>query len=219
LLKRLFAFCASLASAAGVYRDPVIRSLTYRDAGQRTYLPRSKRQRFLERRAPICTAREIRLRIPAVPPRCPAGIKLAGFSNQQFVNGVFGNPGLTFYGPTFESRSSAAIQVFCPNGLNSILDFGPVFSGPDQQCIPVGSDGNMGRNIFRGPAFKDVDLGLFKNAKVNERVNLQFRAEAFNLFNRVNLYNPIGNMGSPQFGQSVSAFPGRELQLGLKLLF
>lgn len=152
-------------------------------------------------------------------PNRPAGIKLAGFSNQQFVNGLFGNPALTFYGPTLESRSSAAIQAFCPNGLNSILDFGPVFSGADQQCIPVGSDGNMGRNIFRGPAFKDVDLGLFKNAKINERLNLQFRAEAFDLFNRVNLYNPIGNMGSPQFGQSVTAFPSRELQLGLKLLF
>lgn len=152
-------------------------------------------------------------------PNRPAGIKLAGFSNQQFVNGLFGNPALTFYGPTFESRSSSAIQVFCPNGLNSILDFGPAFSGPDQQCIPVGSNGNMGRNIFRGPAYKDVDLGLFKNTKLNERMNLQFRAEAFNLFNRVNLYNPIGSMGSPQFGQSVSAFASRELQLGLKLLF
>jgi outer membrane receptor protein involved in Fe transport len=147
-------------------------------------------------------------------PNLPAGLKLSGFSNQQFVNGLFGNPTLTFYGPTFESRTSSAIQVFCPRGLNSIIDFGP--SSP---CIPVGQDGNMGRNIFRGPAFKDVDLGLFKNTKVGERVNVQFRAEAFNLFNRVNLYNPNGNMGSPQFGQSVSAFASRQLQLGLKLLF
>jgi outer membrane receptor protein involved in Fe transport len=147
-------------------------------------------------------------------PNLPAGLKLSGFSNQQLVNGLFGSPALTFYGPTVESRTSSAIQVFCPNGLNSIIDFGP--SSP---CIPVGQDGNMGRNIFRGPAFKDVDLGLFKNTKVGERVNVQFRAEAFNLFNRVNLYNPIGNMGSPQFGQSVTAFPARELQLGLKLLF
>jgi hypothetical protein len=77
----------------------------------------------------------------------------------------------------------------------------------------------MGRNRFRGPASKDVDLGLFKNTKVGEHLNIQFRAEAFNLFNRVNLYNPIGNMGSPQFGQSVSAFPAREVQLGLKFLF
>jgi hypothetical protein len=148
-------------------------------------------------------------------PDVPAGgIKTSGFSNQQFANGVFGNPSLTFYGPTFESLTSAAIQVFCPNGLNSILDF-----GPSATCVPVGQDGNLGRNVFRGPAFKDVDLGLFKNTKIGERLNVQFRAEAFNLFNRVNLYNPIGNMGSPQFGQSTAAFPSREFQLGLKLVF
>lgn len=151
-------------------------------------------------------------------PDRPAGISTGGFSNQQFINGLFGDPSLTF-SPSGSSRYSAAISVFCPNGLNSILDFGPVNSGPDSQCIPVGSNGNMGRNIFRGPAFKDVDFGLFKNTKVNERLNIQFRAEAFNLFNRVNLYNPIGNLGSPQFGQSISAFAPRQIQLGLKLLF
>jgi hypothetical protein len=152
-------------------------------------------------------------------PNLPAGTKLSGFSNQQFVNGLFGNPTLTIYGATFSSRTSQAIQVFCPNGLNSILDFGPVSSGPNAQCVPVGQNGNMGRNIFRGPAFKDVDLGIFKNTKVGERLNIQFRAEAFNLFNRVNLYNPIGNMGSPQFGQSTAAFPSRQMQIGLKLIF
>ena len=152
-------------------------------------------------------------------PNRPAGIQQAGFSNQQFVNGLFGNPVVTLYGATLESRTSAAIERFCPNGLNSIIDFGPVFSGPNAQCIPVGSNGDLGRNSFRGPAFKDVDLGLFKNTKVTERVNIQFRAEAFNVFNRVNLYNPVGNMGSSQFGQSVTAFEPRELQLGLKVLF
>ncbi len=153
-------------------------------------------------------------------PNLPPGLKLNGFSNQGFVNGLFGNPALTIYGPTFESRTSAAIQVFCPNGLNSIEDFGQSPANPaNATCVPIGSDGNMGRNIFRGPAFYDVDLGLFKNTKVGERLNIQFRAEAFNLFNRVNLYNPIGNMGSPQFGQSVSSFPSRQIQLGLKLLF
>ena len=148
-------------------------------------------------------------------PNLPAGQKLSGFSNQQFVNGLFGNPALTVYGPTFESRTSQAIEVFCPNGLNSIEDYGQ----SADTCVPLGSNGNMGRNIFRGPAFYDVDLGLFKNTKVGERLNIQFRAEAFNLFNRVNLYNPIGNMGSPQFGQSTAAFPSRQIQLGLKLLF
>ncbi len=147
-------------------------------------------------------------------PNAVPGLKLSGFSNQQFVNGLFGNPTLTFYGPTFESLTSQAIQVFCPNGLNSIIDF-----GPSSTCVPVGQSGNLGRNVFRGPAFKDVDLSIVKNTKIRERLTIQFRMDAFNLFNRVNLYNPIGNMGSSQFGQSIAAFPARELQYGVKFLF
>ena len=53
-------------------------------------------------------------------------------------------------------------------------------------------------------------------SKLVERANLQFRAEAFNLFNRVNLYNPAGDMGSQLFGQSTQAFGAREIQLSLE---
>ena len=86
-----------------------------------------------------------------------------------------------------------------------------------QRFVNVIAD--QAKNIFAGPVFKDVDLGLFKNTKVSERLNIQFRAEAFNLFNRVNLYNPNGNMGSPQFGQSTAAFPSRQMQLSLRFIF
>ncbi len=150
-------------------------------------------------------------------PNRPAGIKTSGFNNSQFVNGLFGNPTTTYYGAF--SRTSQAIQTFCPLGLNSILDFGPVLNGPGSQCIPVGENGNLSRNAFRGPALKDVDLSLVKDIKLVERVNLQFRAEAFNLFNRVNLFNPVGDMGSQLFGQSTAAFDAREIQLSLKLTF
>jgi outer membrane receptor protein involved in Fe transport len=147
-------------------------------------------------------------------PNRPAGIKTSGFSNQDLTSGIFGDPTLTFYGPTFESRTSAASQVFCPNGLNSLFDF-----GPGTQCLPDGTNGNLSRNAFRGPAFKDVDFSVFKNTKVGERLNIQFRAEFFNLFNRVNLFNPIGDMGNPQFGKSTAAFNPRQIQLGLRILF
>jgi outer membrane receptor protein involved in Fe transport len=157
-------------------------------------------------------------------PNRPVGIKTSGFSNAQFENGVFGDPSLTFSASTF-SRGSQAIQVFCPDhsspfsGLNSILDYGPVPSGPGAQCVPVGENGNLSRNAFRGPAMKDVDLSLVKDIQMVESVKLQFRAEAFNLFNRVNLYNPIGDMSLPAFGQSTAAFDAREIQLTLKLTF
>ena len=156
--------------------------------------------------------------LPYDRPNRPAGIKTAGFSNSQFENGLFGNPALTF-SPSGYSRTSQALQTFCPNGLNSILDYGPVNSGPDSQCVPVGEDGNLSRNAFRGPAFKSVDLALVKKTALTERINAEFRAEAFNLFNRVNLYNPIGDLSSPQFGQSTAAFPARQVQLGLKIIF
>ena len=158
--------------------------------------------------------------LPYDRPNRPANVKTAGFSNSQFENGIFGNPALTFSSSGF-SRTSVALQTFCPYGLNSIIDDGfvPINSGPGSQCVPVGEDGNLSRNAFRGPAFKDVDLSLVKTTAVSERVKVEFRADAFNLFNRVNLYNPIGDLSSAQFGVAAAAFAPRQLQLGLKILF
>jgi len=151
-------------------------------------------------------------------PNRPAGIKATGFSNQQFVNGLFGDPAPLKTYTGFYGRTSLASQVFCPNGLNSVLD--TLFINPAlTPCLPVGTNGNLSRNAFRGPAYKSVDLSLFKDIKAGDRATVQFQAEAFNLFNRVNLYNPIGDMGSPQFGRSTAAFPARQIQLGLKVLF
>jgi Carboxypeptidase regulatory-like domain/TonB dependent receptor len=151
-------------------------------------------------------------------PNRPAGIKTSGFSNREFVNGLFGDPKplVTYTG--FYGRTSLASQVFCPNGLNSVLD--TIFVNPAlTPCLPVGTNGNLSRNAFRGPAYKTVDLSLFKDIKAGDRATVQFQAEAFNLFNRVNLYNPISDLGSPQFGRSTAAFPARQVQLGLKVLF
>ena len=141
-------------------------------------------------------------------PNAPANSQRSGFSEQQFLNGVFGSNARS---DTNGILTSPAISVFCPNGLV------PYFLGTT--CVPLATDGNLSRNAYRGPGFEDVDLSLFKNTKVNERLNVQFRAEAFNLFNHTNLYNPTGDMGSPFFGQSTAAFPSRQLQFGLKLLF
>jgi hypothetical protein len=41
----------------------------------------------------------------------------------------------------------------------------------------------------------------------------------FNMFNRVNLWIPVNNLGSPLFGKSVTSFPGRQMQFALKFLF
>ncbi len=48
----------------------------------------------------------------------------------------------------------------------------------------------MGRGDFSGPGLADVDFSLFKNTSLTERTNLEFRAEFFNIFNRVNFGPP-----------------------------
>jgi len=82
-------------------------------------------------------------------------------------------------------------------------------------------DGNLGRNTFRGPDFADVDLSFFKNIKLVERLNLQFRAEAFNLLNRTNLYNLNARLGqsASQFGLASQAYSPRQIQFALKMFF
>ncbi|CAN5296440.1 hypothetical protein BH18ACI2_BH18ACI2_19710 [soil metagenome] len=82
-----------------------------------------------------------------------------------------------------------------------------------------GTFGNAGRNILDGPGFQNVNASLVKNTALTETINLQLRAEAFNLFNRPNFNLPDNFLGSPTFGQILSAQSPRRLQFGLKLLF
>jgi hypothetical protein len=65
-----------------------------------------------------------------------------------------------------------------------------------------GTFGTTARNKFRGPGFATVDAALVKNTNIREGINLQLRAEMFNLFNRVNLANPsAGTQSSSTFGR------------------
>ncbi len=82
-----------------------------------------------------------------------------------------------------------------------------------------GTFGNAGRNILDGPDFQNVNASLMKNTALTERVNLQFRAEFFNLFNHPNFNLPDNFLGSPTFGRISSARDPRHIQFGLKLLF
>lgn len=84
---------------------------------------------------------------------------------------------------------------------------------------PYGTFGNSGRNVLEGPGLATVDLSLVKNTAIRERTTLQFRAEMFNALNRTNFGLPDNFVGSPTFGQILSAGNPRRLQLGLKLLF
>jgi Carboxypeptidase regulatory-like domain/TonB dependent receptor-like, beta-barrel/TonB-dependent Receptor Plug Domain len=104
------------------------------------------------------------------------------------------------------------------------------------QCIPfsslAGSCSNLlgsgGRNEVYGPGLVNFDFSVFKDNKIRERLNLQFRAEFFNVFNRANFNSPIANsMLFDNTGASVNnagafdstATTSREIQFALKLIF
>jgi hypothetical protein len=106
----------------------------------------------------------------------------------------------------------------------------------------LGTFGNSGRGVCRGPGFFQVDLALYKNIRVSERFKMQLRFEVFNVFNRTNfLIQDFKNVMNPtsvtldgppatatrilhadipaSFGQATRARDPRQAQFGIKLMF
>lgn len=82
-----------------------------------------------------------------------------------------------------------------------------------------GTDGNLGRNTYRGPGYASTDLSLAKKFTIAERVTGLLRVDAYNAFNRVNLNSPNGDLNSSNFGKVTSQQSPRLFQVGLKLSF
>jgi hypothetical protein len=86
----------------------------------------------------------------------------------------------------------------------------------------LGQIGTARRRFFYGPGIGNFDLALQKDLRLSESKSLQFRLEAFNVFNHTQFYGPAavnGNISSADFGQVVSAAPPRLIQLAGKFLF
>jgi TonB dependent receptor len=87
--------------------------------------------------------------------------------------------------------------------------------------------GNLGRNIFRAPAISQLDMGLSKFVTIKERLNLRFRADLFNVFNRAQFGAPNADISASNFGTITSTISSyatgrgtpRELQLSAKVSF
>jgi hypothetical protein len=100
----------------------------------------------------------------------------------------------------------------------SVFSAPPCATGPD--CY-----GNLGFDAIRGPGRNNIDLSLFKNFAFTERLNLQFRVDAFDTFNHPQFQGNedtggLGNnLGSGNFGAITQAYDPRELQLALKFSF
>jgi len=94
----------------------------------------------------------------------------------------------------------------------------------------LGTDGTLGRDTYRGPRQTTTNLALGRNFGLGENRVFQFRADAFNAFNNVNLYLPNNDLAlalqsngtyssTSIFGKSTKAFDPRVFQLSAKIVF
>ncbi|HEY3938555.1 MAG TPA: carboxypeptidase regulatory-like domain-containing protein [Bryobacteraceae bacterium] len=96
------------------------------------------------------------------------------------------------------------------------------FAAPGNQTF-----GNLGRNAFRAPGISQLDMGLSKFINIKEKVNLRFRADLFNIFNRAQFGAPNADISASNFGTITSTISNyatgrgtpRELQLSAKIVF
>jgi hypothetical protein len=155
------------------------------------------------------------------------------------VNGIAtamsGTPFTVFDSTDFSVQGSAPeISGFFSNRPNVVGGQNPN-SGPKtpsawlnanafQQVIedpnsPVQQFGTAGRNIAQGPGYVDWDFSAFKNIRIGESKDIQFRAEFFNILNHTNFRLPDSDISSPTFNQILAAQAPRLIQFALKFSF
>lgn len=78
--------------------------------------------------------------------------------------------------------------------------------------------GNEGRNAVEGPGYVNWDFSAFKNIRLTESREFQFRGELFNVLNHTNFRLPVSDIESPTFGQIQSDVSPSVVQVALKLL-
>ncbi len=111
-------------------------------------------------------------------------------------------------------------------GANNASYFSIPINVPGGTGPNHGVFGTLGRNTFRGPAYYDYDFALIKSTPIGrrssgiERMDLQFRAEFFNIFNIVNMGLPANTLLGSGFGEiSRTAGTSRQIQFSLKLIY
>jgi hypothetical protein len=107
------------------------------------------------------------------------------------IGGANPRPNLVAGQPLYV-RGSQCASIFgspCPGGVG----LNPAaFTAP-----PAGQQGSEGRNDLRGFGLTQMDLSLGRTFPITDRVNIQFRTDAFNLFNHPNFANPLGYYFGP----------------------
>jgi hypothetical protein len=127
------------------------------------------------------------------PNRPVPGIKLKNYSQQEFFNGTFNqNATYSTTGPSWPFTNF-------PLPVN-------------QNGVPIGVEGNGGRNTVEGPGFVQVDAALTKNTPIpwfqHDRGNLQLRVEMYNVFNHKNLQGWDTNLADGAVDPTTGAITG-----------
>jgi len=110
-------------------------------------------------------------------------------------------------------------------GVDGFKKTGRYFD-PNAFSLPLsGTFGNVSRGSLNGPPLTTIDTSLFKRISINEQLNLQFRAEAFNVLNHANFAGPNAvifqgsNYSSSAGVITATATTSRQIQFALKLLW
>lgn len=142
-------------------------------------------------------------------------IQISEQSDDLSLSGTFAD---TIDEPSYANNGSHLFVNRNPRNTAGEPYFNPNFFVAE----PLGQVGNVMRRYFTGPGINNFDMALLKDTQITESTQLQFRAEAFNIFNHAQFNNPSGNFdnsGAGGFGFVTSARDPRIMQLALKLLF
>jgi hypothetical protein len=165
-------------------------------------------------------------------------------STRAFLDSNGGTGGIPYFPGTSNPACLKQATANGPLAVASLTDLGCYANGNSFLIPPAyGTLGTSGRDNFRGFPFYEWDLSVTKEFKIRERLTAQFRAEGFNILNRVNFSNVFGGPGGdntytdptagagasfgfrPQTPDITSSNPTlgqggpRAFQLGLKLIF
>jgi Carboxypeptidase regulatory-like domain len=117
-----------------------------------------------------------------------------------------------YTGGHLNPRTNSNFWVSCPKASSACSTY--LYSAE-----PVGQVGNAMRDYIIGPGWNNTDASLQKNVTITGERQLQFRIDAFNVFNHTQFSNPSGSYTSGNFFKVTSARADRIAQLGVKFLF
>ena len=152
-----------------------------------------------------------------------AGKLLRGWSANGIVNVQDGIPLAVTQATNFNAfagfgtqRPNRVAEPTLPHGRRTTAAW---FNTAAFQQAAMFTLGSSSRNPVRGPGYRNFDLAILKRTFLTETINLEFRAEIFNLTNTPPLGSPNVVFNSSGFGSITSAGDPRVIQFGAKLNF